>query len=114
MRPTLSDRGFALLEAILALAMLTGSGLVTIGVVRQALAIESGLRSREAVILDADRVLTAMSLLSRSDLDRRLGDREVRGFGVRVSRPTATMYRVSVRENRAASGELLVTLLHRP
>jgi type II secretory pathway component PulJ len=105
--------GFVLLEAMIALAILSSAGVVLVGIVNDGLQLESAMRRRETDIRLADRVLTAMSFLGRSDLDRRLGTREVRGLVVDVSRPTATLYRIAV-TNPVSQAPILVTLVYRP
>lgn len=106
--------GFVLLEAMVALAILGGAGLVLVGIVNDALRLESEARRREVEVLAADRVLIAMSLLGRSDLDRRLGLRDAIGLIVDVSRPTASVYRIAVTPQSAPGAPTLITLVYRP
>ncbi|MDQ3427917.1 MAG: type II secretion system GspH family protein [Gemmatimonadota bacterium] len=108
------ERGIALLEAIVALALLAGAGTTLVAALSAALRSENELRRREATLLAADRVLTAMTLLTRTDLDRRLGVHPVREFEVAVQRPEPTLYRISIAEARAPEIETLVTVVYRP
>lgn len=108
------ERGVALLEVILALALLAAAGTALVAALGASLRSEGRLRRREATLLAADRVLTAMTLLSRSDLDRRIGRHEVRGFVVAVQRPQPTLYRVAVSEALSPQVETLVTVVYRP
>lgn len=102
------------MEALMALAILSAAAISTITSLGAALANEEALREREHEIAEADRVLSAMSLLTRSDLDIRLGKREVKEFLVDVQRPEPSLYRVAVASPRAPQVELLVTVLYRP
>lgn len=115
-----NERGAALLEVLVAVAILATAGASTIGLLGELtrhlhLAIE-----REREVMEATRVLTATTLLDRDDLDRRLGDRTVAGFTVNVQRPERALYRIAVRippagdSAFAVSPELLVTVVHRP
>jgi hypothetical protein len=59
-------------------------------------------------------VLTATALLSRDDLDRRLGRHPIGQFIVEVQRPDPTLYRIAIAEGRAPEVEALVTVVYRP
>jgi type II secretory pathway component PulJ len=109
-----ADRGTALLEALVALAILAGAGFSIMGAIRQALESEWRLGERERRFDRADRVLAAMSLLTTADLDRRIGEHRVGEFRVRVQRPETSLYRISVGDTVPAAGELLVTVVYRP
>lgn len=106
------DSGMALLEALVALAILAAAGLSTIGMLRQALDNERRMGEREHHADRADRVLAAMSLLTAKDLDRRLGRHRVGQFLVTVQRPGALLYRIAVSDT-ASADELLVTVVYR-
>lgn len=106
------DRGVALLEALVALAILAAAGLSTIGMLRQAFDNERRMSELEHHADRADRVLATMSLLTAKDLDRRLGQHRVREFLVTVQRPEALLYRISVSDTASAT-ELLVTVVYR-
>lgn len=112
--PRSDEKGVLLLEAMVALVLLGGFGLGMLSAVRAAVALEDDARQKEAAVLEAERVLVAMTLLSRRDLDLRLGERGVRGTTVMVSRPTRTIYRIAVATGPSEAGVNLVTLVHRP
>ena len=113
-------RGAALLEVLVALAIVFAAGAAATGAVQAALAGESRSARVEAELADADRLLTALTLLTRSDLDLRLGVRTVGDWRVEVLRPRKELYRISVlppaepSSRQAAKLPLLVTLVHRP
>jgi type II secretory pathway component PulJ len=109
-----AEPGVALLEVIIALSLLAGAGTAFLAALGEALRSEEQLRRRERELLAADRVLTAMSLLTRQDLDRRLGRYPVGELSVAVQRPEPTLYRISVAEQRAPEIETLVTVVYRP
>ena len=60
-----------------------------------------------------DRVLAAMTLLKRVDLDRRIGRHEVGEFVLDVQRPERTLYRIAVAQTSAPQVEDLVTVVYR-
>ena len=70
-------------------------------------------RSRERELADEERLLAAYTLLARSDLDRRIGAREVGPYRVNVQRPEPTLYRIALSRAEAPEVEDLVTVLYR-
>jgi hypothetical protein len=113
-RTDLGRNGVALLEAMIALAILGGAGTAAISLVAAGLRSAAESRAREDTIINADRVLTATTLLLRSELDRRLGERRVGELVVRVARPEPTLYRLAVADATHPATELLVTVVYRP
>lgn len=110
-----SDRaGVALLEVLVALAILFAAGAAATGAVQAALASEGRSVRVEAELEDADRLLTALTLLTRSDLDLRLGVRTIGDWRVEILRPGMGLYRISLARADAGPAPLLVTLVHRP
>jgi type II secretory pathway pseudopilin PulG len=107
-------RGAALLEVLIALAILGGTGVAFIGALAEPLAAAQREAARERTLASADRVLAAMTLLARDDLDLRLGRRDVGEFTTSVDRTTPVLYRIGVAERAAPDRELLVTVVHRP
>jgi hypothetical protein len=107
-------RGAALLETLVALLVLALAGGGLVARVNATLREEAALRTRERTAAAADRVLTATTLLTRAELDRRLGARQVGEFLVEVQRPTLTLYRIAVAEAAFPAVEILVTVVHRP
>ena len=107
-------RGAVLLEALVALTVLglVGSGVVSL--LAASVRAEQRVAAAEHTLEAADRVLTAMSLLDRRELDRRLGAREVGEFLAVVTRPEATLYRLSIADRALPDAELLVTVVYRP
>ena len=107
-------RGIALLEVLVALAVFTAAALALLARLDQAAEQQRQLKMREAELVTADRVLTAMSLLSRDDLDRRLGERMVGEFVVEVQRPEPMLYRVAIHPAARTGADLLATVVYRP
>jgi type II secretory pathway component PulJ len=109
MRP--AERGAVLLEVVIALTILLAAGVSLVSLLSASLASEAALARREAEMHDLDRLLTAMSLLTRTDLDRRLGRHPVGPLVAEVQRPQPTLYRLAVRRG---DGQALVTVVYRP
>ena len=106
--------GFALLEALIALAILGTAGLSLVALVRSGLDGERRAQAQERELAAASRVLTAMTLLTRSDLDQRIGHHPVGEFVVDVERPERTLYRIALANADRTETELLVTVVYRP
>lgn len=109
-----SEQGFALLEVIVALMILSVTGLSLLRFSAAVLDDEYRRIASEQQLRAASRVLAAASLLTRSELDLRLGDRRVGEFSVDVQRPEPTLYRIAVSELHSAGSPLLVTVVLRP
>ncbi len=109
-----NERGIVLLEVMIALAILAVAGASLVGLLGQALREERALHERERTLRVAERVLTATALLSRTDLDRRLGRRPVGDVILDIQRPRPTLYRLAVSEVRSPAVEMLVTVIYRP
>jgi len=109
-----ATRGAALIEAIVALVILSIAGLGVVGALEQSLRVETGFREREETMLAASRVMSAMVLLTRTDLGRRLGSHPIGEFQVEVQRPEQSLFRIAVAETRAPGVEALVTVVFRP
>lgn len=107
------ERGAALLEVLIALVLITTAGLGTVGLLDGALRAERDIDAVETLQRHANKLLQAYSLLSRGDLDQRIGQQEIGPLLVRVSRPQRVLYRVSVSEILHPDRELLVTVLLR-
>jgi type II secretory pathway component PulJ len=106
-----AERGAVLLEAVIALTILLAAGVSLVSLLAASLASETALARREAETRDLDRLLAAMSLLTRTDLDRRLGRHSVGPLVAEIQRPEPTLYRLAVRR---AGGQDLVTVVYRP
>jgi Tfp pilus assembly protein PilV len=108
------NAGVALLEAILALAILSIGGLSTVALVDGTLRAQFDAAAREEQLATASRVLAATTLLHARELDQRVGVRQVGEFLIGVSRPEKNLYRLAISEVHAPDVELLVTMVHRP
>lgn len=111
---TANRRGVALLEALIALTILSVAAAGALGAVAESLRSERGMIERERSMEQAHRVMKALSLLSRADLDLRLGQRELGEFLVEVQRSRQTLYRIALANTEAPEVELLVTVVYRP
>ena len=108
------ERGLALLEVLVAVVILGVAGLALVELVSGGTRAVAVARAREAELANEDRLLTAYSLLTRADLDRRLGRHEVGDYVVEIQRPELTLYRVSLGRRAASGVEDLVTVVYRP
>lgn len=104
--------GAALLEAIVALTVLAIAGISLLGVASDAYRVIERSADSERRMRDANRLLDAASLWSRTELDQRLGERIQGSMRMRIVRLSAKLYRVQLLT--AADDELLLaTSLHR-
>jgi type II secretory pathway pseudopilin PulG len=104
----------ALLETLIALAILSVAGLSVVALVDSLIGAQAEAVQREATLTTAGRVLAAATLLWREELDQRLGSREVGEFVLAVQRPEKTLYRIAISEQAVPAVELLVTVVYRP
>ncbi len=107
------NSGVALLEVLVSLALLGGCGLALLGLLGAGLASERDARVRELTLASEDRVLSALTLLRRTELDRRLGRHPLGEFIVDVQRPESMLYRIALVEPHAPDVEDLVTVVFR-
>ena len=104
--------GFVLMETVVALAILAIVGAALLGVAAESLSRLEHARRRERELLRANNLISAVSLWSREDLDRRLGKRRQGSWFLEIQRTSARLYEASIRD--AATGEvLLATALYR-
>jgi len=108
-----SNRGIALLEVLVALTLLSTAGLALLDLVTGGLRAERDARERERVIAVEERVLTALTLLKRDELDRRLGRHPIGELTVDIQRPEQTLYRVALSQTSSPEVEDLVTVVYR-
>ena len=108
-----ADRGMALLEVLVALAILSGAGLALLDSVTAGLRAERESRERERVLAVEDRVLTALTLLTRAELDRWLGRHPLGDLIADIQRPERTLYRIALAQQQAPEVEDLVTVVYR-
>lgn len=109
----MTSRGVALLEVLVALAILSGAGLALLDLVTGGLRAERDARERERVLAVEERVLTALTLLKREELDRRLGRQPIGELIVDIQRPERTLYRIAVVQEESPQVEDLVTVVYR-
>ena len=110
---SMSRKGFALLDVLVAIAILSTSALALTAVLRQAVQAQATGTAEESLMDSADRVMVAMSLLGQDDLDLRLGQRPVGEFLVEVQRPERGLYRLALAQATAPERVLLVTVVYR-
>ena len=109
-----NERGIALLEVLIALAILSIGGLAAVAMVDSAVRAQSEMTTRENAVVTASRVMAALSLLKANELTQRIGDHRLGEFTVHVSRPQPALYRVDLSEASAPGQEILVTVVYRP
>jgi type II secretory pathway pseudopilin PulG len=109
----LDRRGAVLLEAIVALAILSVAGTAAVTMVSQSADAVRRARESAGEVARADAFLHAAALWTREDLDRRLGRRRQGPWTMFVQRPTAELYEVTLADS-AGERVLLRTSLHRP
>ena len=107
------ERGAALLEVLLALAILALAGASWIGLLAGHARALTALRQREAELADEDRLLTAYALLGRQDLERRIGAHEVGPYVVSVQLPDRRLFRIVIGRRADTLTEDVVTVLYR-
>ena len=107
------SQGVVLLEVLVALVVLSAAGLGVVSAVSAGLRAERGARERERVLVVEDRVMAALTLLTRQDLDRRVGPHPLGEFVVDVERSEATLYRIAIAQATSAQVEDLVTVVYR-
>lgn len=107
------SRGIALLEVLAAIVILTITGLSMVELVAQGTATTVTARAREEEQTDEDRLLAATTLLTRNDLDLRIGGRTVGPYVLTVGRPEPTLYRIAIGRTETPVVEDLVTVVFR-
>ena len=105
-------RGMVLLEAIIALTIISVGGVTAVSLAVSSLeAIDRANRADESS-LHASHFLEVVSLWTRADLDRHLGDRAEAAWRLQIARPFPTLYVVSLRDS-ATDRTLFTTSLYR-
>jgi type II secretory pathway pseudopilin PulG len=102
-----------LLEVLVAMVILAMAGIGLVEVVGAGLRAERDARERERMLAAEERVLAAMTLLNRNELDQRIGRRQIGEFVVDVQRPERTLYRIALLQEQSPHVEDLVTLVYR-
>jgi type II secretory pathway pseudopilin PulG len=105
--------GIALLEALVALTILTVAGLAATAAVRQGGDSVRRAEAADAELRQASAFLEAVALWPRADLDRHLGDRPEGVWRLRLDRPIPTLYLVMLSDS-TGTRTLLHTALYRP
>lgn len=108
-----NNHGVALLEVLIAVVVVATAGVAFVELVGAGLTGEREARAREHTLATEERVLAAMSLLNRDELDQRIGRRQIGEFIVDVQRPEPTLYRIALLQRESAHVEDLVTVVHR-
>ena len=108
-----NEPGVALLEVLVALVILATAGIALTELVGAGLRGERYARARETVLATEDRLLAALTLLRREELDQRIGRRELGEFIVDVQRPEPTLYRIALLQLSSPHIEDLVTVVYR-
>ena len=104
--------GAALLEVLVALAILVIAGVALAGVLGENLRALHHARERDREMSAAASFLDAVSLWPREDLDRRLGWRGQGKWKLRIDRPESDLYVIALADSTAR--EILRTVLYRP
>ena len=114
MRRHRSDRrGAALLEAIVAMAILGTAGIAALTLASEAARAVDHARQAETELRQASAFMEAVALWTRDDLDRRLGDRPQGEWRLRIHRPEPELYTVILTDSLGVES-LLATSLFRP
>jgi type II secretory pathway component PulJ len=112
--PTGEGRGVALLEVLAALTIFAVAAVSVVGLLAQSTEHERRAEAAEHRLADEERLLTAMTLLTRDDLHRRLGRRTAGSYVVETLRPAGVIYRITVGLADAPDAPDLATLIYRP
>jgi type II secretory pathway pseudopilin PulG len=107
------SRGIALLEVLVALAILSGAGFALLDLVSGGLRAERDARERERVLAVEERVLTALTLVKRDELDLRLGRHPIGELIADIERPERALYRIALVPSSSPEVEDLVTVVYR-
>ena len=111
--PSGSELGVVLMEVLVALVVLSATALGALAYLSQFALTQQTFQLAESELIEAEQVLTATLLLTREELDQRLGGRVLGNHLVSVLRPEAHVYRVAVSRVDDPTRELLVTVLYR-
>ena len=106
-------RGAVLLEAIVALVILSVAGTAAVTLVSQSADAVRRARIADVETREASAFFHAVALWTREDLDRRLGERPQGEWKLLVQRPAPTLYEVVLTDS-AVTREILRTTLFRP
>jgi hypothetical protein len=107
------ERGVVLLEVLVAVVILATAGIGMVELVGFGMRAEREARLRETTLATEERVLSALTLLTRTELDQRIGRRRIGEFIVDVQRPERTLYRIALLQAQSPQVEDLVTVVYR-
>lgn len=107
-----SSAGFSLIEVVVALAILGIAGLALVEATAQGLRTAGASYQRERLIADEDRLLSAYSALTRTELEARIGWHVVGRYGLTIERRGLSLFDVTVGPQGAPPD--LATVLYRP
>jgi type II secretory pathway pseudopilin PulG len=107
------QRGIALLEVLIALVLLATIAEAGIRLLLEASDQARRISAAERAIVDESRLLSAITLLSRADLEDRLGIRESGPYKVEISRVSKVIYRIRLTESSDPRWGGLETILYR-
>jgi hypothetical protein len=102
-----------LLEVLAALVILGTAGIALVELVGAGLSGERIARERERTLANEERLLAALTLLRRNELDQRIGRRQIGEFLVDIQRPARTLYRIALLHQQSPQVEDLVTVVYR-
>jgi hypothetical protein len=105
-------RGAALLEALVAVAILGTAGVAFVAIGAESAEVVRRAQAADEESRAASAFLEAVALWPREDLDRRLGSRRQGPWVLRVDRPWPALYVASLRDS-SDRRELLRTALYR-
>lgn len=109
-----AERGVALLEALVAAAVFAGAGVGVIALFAADADATRRAAAAEGETVAADRVLAAITLLTSSELDARLGTRRAGEFVVKIQRRDVALFHVAIATADSVQLLLLETLVYRP
>ena len=102
-----------LLEVLIALVVLATAGIGLVELVGSGMRAERDARLRESSLTTEQRLLSALTLLNRQELDQRIGRRPIGEFVVDVQRPERSLYRIALLHEASPELEDLVTVVYR-
>lgn len=109
----MSRDGAVLVEALVALTIITLVGVTALGLVAESISAHERLVLREVELEVAESLVIQMSLLDGAALTQRLGVREAGSYLIWVDRPEPNLFRVGISPVNRPEAELLATLFHR-
>ncbi len=107
-----SEAGAALLEVIVAVAVLATAGTAAAAMAFESARAVERARAADLAAREASAFLDAVALWPREELDRRLGDRLQGPWVLRIGRPDRALYTAALVDT-ATGAELLRTALFR-